>query len=510
VTTVAASTQKREFASTVTLRADSGATLGLGGASITGGVTTFLPLALADDAPYADPRCLTPAAPGTFTGKIVVCERGTNARIAKSWNVAQGGAAGMILYDTDPAENRATDNHTIPSVHLDAAAGDALLTFASLNTGVTARFTPGKPRSTPGDVMAGFSSRGGTDQTLGISKPDITAPGVAILAGHTPEPELPADPPGELFQAIQGTSMSSPHVAGAAALLKDLHPDWTPGQIKSALMTTALTTGLVREDGVSPFTPFDAGSGRVDLRKAGDPGVTFDVPVNDFIVHAADLWNTNYPSIFVPDLAGSTTVQRTARSVLPTTTVWELTVTGPPDLPVSVPAQISVPAGDQTPFTIGIDGTAVPAGQARHATLELRQGARRLHLPITVTGARPRPDLVVTAVSGASTATAGGTIANISVTVRNNGPATAGRFTTHWFFSTDTQFTPDDVQFADCVLLSLGASGEFTCNFTNVAVPSTLAPGIYRLVAIVDIFGQVAESTETNNENFSAGTVTVD
>ena len=121
--------------------------------------------------------------------------------------------------------------------------------------------------------MASFSSRGGPGQTLGVSKPDITAPGVQILAGASPQHLAPPagvalGPQGELFQAIAGTSMSSPHIAGSGALIKALHPDWTPGQIKSALMTTAWTQ-VVKEDGVTPATPFDDGSGRVDLNKAG-------------------------------------------------------------------------------------------------------------------------------------------------------------------------------------------------------------------------------------------------
>ena len=93
--------------------------------------------------------------------------------------------------------------------------------------------------------MAAFSSRGPGGQFL---KPDITAPGVQILAGNTPTPdEIPSGPPGEYFQAIAGTSMSSPHIAGSAILVAALHKDWGPGAIKSALMTTA-RTGLVKED----------------------------------------------------------------------------------------------------------------------------------------------------------------------------------------------------------------------------------------------------------------------
>ena len=100
--------------------------------------------------------------------------------------------------------------------------------------------------------MADFSSRGGPGQGLGVSKPDITAPGVNILAAQTPAlAAVGTGPLGELFQVIRGTSMSSPHIAGAAALLKQLYPSFTPGQIKSALMTTATVEDLVDSDGVS-------------------------------------------------------------------------------------------------------------------------------------------------------------------------------------------------------------------------------------------------------------------
>ncbi len=93
-----------------------------------------------------------------------------------------------------------------------------------------------------------------------------------ILAGAAPTPLGPdpingGSPPGELYQAIAGTSMSSPHVAGAAILDRAVHPDWTPGQIRSALMTTAVTD-VVKEDTVTPADPFDIGAGRIDVGKS--------------------------------------------------------------------------------------------------------------------------------------------------------------------------------------------------------------------------------------------------
>ena len=157
--------------------------------------------------------------------------------------------------------------------------------------------------------MASFSSRGGPLQPLGVSKPDIAAPGVQILAGHSPQHvDVAGGPNGELFQAIAGTSMASPHIAGSAALIKDLHPTWTPGQIKSALMTTAKTAGLVKEDGTTPFNAFDAGSGRVDLNVAGSPGLTFDATGAQYLSFQSELYKANYPSIYHPNMPGIVTV----------------------------------------------------------------------------------------------------------------------------------------------------------------------------------------------------------
>src|SRR6185312_9686257 len=94
-----------------------------------------------------------------------------------------------------------------------------------------------------------------------LIKPDITAPGVDIVAGVSP-----AGHHGNLFDGESGTSMSSPHIAGIAALLRARHPDWSPAAIKSALMTTAGTvdnTGGAIQRGTRDATPFDDGSGHV-------------------------------------------------------------------------------------------------------------------------------------------------------------------------------------------------------------------------------------------------------
>ena len=117
------------------------------------------------------------------------------------------------------------------------------------------------------------------------SSPTSPRPGVQILAGMTPQPTgrpLAGGPPGKLFQAIAGTSMSSPHSAGVSALVKAAHPDWTPAMIKSALMTSAVQD-VLKEDGVTPADPFDAGAGSIRANRAVNPTLVFDETYADFV-----------------------------------------------------------------------------------------------------------------------------------------------------------------------------------------------------------------------------------
>ena len=119
----------------------------------------------------------------------------------------------MILYNPSLADVE-TDNHWLPTVHL--ADGTEFVAFMTAHPGATAQFTAGEKAEGQGDVMAAFSSRGPAGQFI---KPDVTAPGVQILAGQTPRLRSRGHrvaQPVEYFQAIAGTSMSSPHVAGAA------------------------------------------------------------------------------------------------------------------------------------------------------------------------------------------------------------------------------------------------------------------------------------------------------
>ena len=384
VLTIAASTQTRTFRSTITLNGG-GATLQVSGATITAGIANPAQVVRASDPPYADPLCVKPVPPGTFTGKIVACERGPN-RALKSFNVSQGGAVGMILYNAFPFDVF-TDNHWIPTVHIDKPETDQLLAFLTAHPGATASWPQGTKTTWQGDRVTFFSSRGpGSDWV----KPDITAPGLQILAGNTPTPN-PAEPvlgpPGNLFQVIAGTSMSSPHAAGSAALVKALHPSWTPGQIKSALETTAKTAGVTKQDGHTPADPFDVGGGRVDLTKAGDPGLTFDETAADYATGAAtplDRIDLNTPSVNAPTMPGVISTTRTAKNVSNRILAYKADTQSPAGTSISVsPGAFVLAPGQQATLQVTISAPSAAQGQY-FGRIDLDQvgGSRDLHLPV--------------------------------------------------------------------------------------------------------------------------------
>jgi uncharacterized repeat protein (TIGR01451 family) len=471
--TVGASTTDRHFLSTVTLVADNGDTLTLEGASVTDGISTPTSVVSASD--YGDALCNSPFAPGTFSGQIVICQRAIIARVAKSYNVAAGGAGGMLLYNPT-LQGLATDNHFIPSVHLENDAGAALLSFMADHTGVTATFTPGVATTVQGDKMAAFSSRGGPGQNLGVSKPDITAPGVQILAGHSPLPHsVVGGLPGQLFQSIQGTSMSSPHIAGSAAVLKDLHPDWTPGQIKSAIMMTA-NANHVKEDGATPADPFDMGSGRVDLAVAGDPGLTISDSTANFMALKDELWNANYPSLYVPVMPGQITVQRTVQSELGRTSAWRTSVDSPADVTVTVPPRILVTRYGKATFDITVDARHVPQGEVRHATLYLSHDGYALRFPITIV--RGQANVTVDKDCAPSSIAPGGTT-DCTITIENTG-----------FSAADVNLTdrlPNELKLVDGSVVGATQDGNRYLSFAGTL--GGAAPNVIDVVADPAPFG---------------------
>ncbi len=383
-TSVAASTQTREFISTLSLTASNGDKFTADGASITAGAGPA-PVVMAANVPgYSDPLCGTlPASSTVFSGKIIACRRGGQARVWKSFVAHSGGAAGMVLYNPALADN-GTDNHWLPTVHL--ADGTQFVAFMNAHSNVTGSFTTAKRSNGQGDVIAAFSSRGPGGLFL---KPDVTAPGVQILAGASPTTPSPdpvggGSPPGELFQSIAGTSMSSPHVAGAAILVKAVHPTWTPGQIRSALMTTAVTT-LVKEDKATPADPFDMGAGRIDVGASIAAPLTFDETPANFISLGNDPDNgvdLNIPSINAPVMPGRLTTTRRATNSSGQHQRVISSATAPPGSTIRVtPRSVLIAPGQTREFTITIESTA-PVDTQQFGAVNFSTPSSAQHLPV--------------------------------------------------------------------------------------------------------------------------------
>jgi len=362
-TTVGASTGPRFFTSTLHLTGDGGATLDIPGVTLTNGISSATPVVLAESIPGEDALCQSQLSAFVAQGKIVACRRGVNARVDKGYNVLQGGAVGMILYNA-ANQDVETDNHWLPAIHLNGPNG--LVAFVTGHTNVMATFAQGTPTATTPDVMATFSSRGPTSDWI---KPDVTAPGIQVLAGMTPQPTgITNGPPGNLYQAIAGTSMSSPHAAGVSALVKAVHPDWTPAEIKSALMTSSVQT-VVKEDGATPATPFDMGAGSVRVNRAVNPTLVFNETKADFVAAAADTIHRidlNLPSVDASTFLGSITTTRTAINVSGQNQVLKVSTVAPAGATITVGSNngnLSVKAGGSITFPITISGPTLAAGQ---------------------------------------------------------------------------------------------------------------------------------------------------
>ncbi|KAA8537257.1 hypothetical protein F0562_027056 [Nyssa sinensis] len=216
--------------------------------------------------------------PEKVKGKILACLRGENARVDKGQQAALAGAVGMILCNDESSGNEIiADPHVLPASHINYTDGVAVFAYINSTDDPLGLITPPKTQlyTKPAPFMASFSSKGPNIVTPEILKPDITAPGVNIIAAYS-EGTSPTNEDFDKrripFNTESGTSMSCPHVAGIVGLLKTLHPDWSPAAIRSAIMTTART----RDNTVNPMlngsfvkaTPFSYGAGHVRPNRA--------------------------------------------------------------------------------------------------------------------------------------------------------------------------------------------------------------------------------------------------
>jgi uncharacterized protein YfaP (DUF2135 family) len=356
--------------------------------------------------------------PTKVAGKIVLCKRGVIARVDKSKAVLEAGGVGMIMYN-DPDSSLNADFHYVPTVHVDKASGLAIKAYIA---GGPATATATINQSTivydaTAPFTASFSSRGPLAGANGdLLKPDVIAPGQDILAAVSPSIA------GRSFDLLSGTSMSSPHVAGLAALLMDLHPDWSPMAVKSALMTTGrdvLDGGAPPAAENVPTLIFRQGAGHVTPNSAADPGLVYDSGWNDWLAflcgttsavgpstcaalvglgYSTDPSNMNVASIAIGDMAGLQTVTRKVRNVGSTTATYTSSVTGMTGITTVVtPSSLTLNPGQTGTFTVSFTRTTATLSSYTGGQLRWSDGTHTVRSPIVV---RPVPISAPAEVSG--------------------------------------------------------------------------------------------------------------
>lgn len=262
--------------------------------------------------------------------------------------------------------------------------------------------------SRQGDVLAGFSSRGPV--RFNTLKPDVSAPGDSILAAVSPIASTGYTQAGQqattanLYSVYSGTSMATPHVAGAAALVRQVRPDWTPVEVKSALMSTAHRP-VVHPDN-APANPNQRGSGRIRPDLAARAGLVLDESVANFQAAnpgtGGDASQLNLASYYHFDCAGVCSFPRTVKST-GTAATWNLSVSGLPagSFSLSHPGFALGASGSQS-FTLSVDSTLLPANQWQYGELTLTPSTPTLptqHFTIALRAATPRLTIDTSAIT---------------------------------------------------------------------------------------------------------------
>ncbi|OIV95735.1 hypothetical protein TanjilG_05283 [Lupinus angustifolius] len=308
--------------------------------------------------------------PNKVQGKIVLCMRGQGQRLKKGLEVQRAGGVGFILGNNEKYGNDVPyDPHFIPATGVSYENALKIIQYIQSSPNPMAHFLPGKTvlKAKPAPSMASFSSRGPNIIDPYILKPDITAPGVYILAAWTEE-----DGPTRMtfhdkrvvkFNIFSGTSMSCPHVSAAAVLLKAIHPTWSSAAIRSALITTAVTTdntgNPMTDETKNPANPFAMGSGHFNPKKAADPGLVYDASYMDYFIYTCHLgiaqnltitdkcpnslhepFDLNYPSIQVHKLNVTRTIRRSVTNVGKRRIVYKFIANSPKEYKITATPNI--------------------------------------------------------------------------------------------------------------------------------------------------------------------------
>lgn len=288
-------------------------------------------------------RGCSPLSGTPHTGQIVVIDRGTCTFTTKVRNAQNAGAVGVLIANSvagDPiamAHDGTSPFPTIPAVMLALSDRSGIRMRAAAGATATGNgITVVEVVTANGNILAGFSSRGPSN--LLDLKPDVAAPGVNVYSSVS-------SLAGGGFAMFQGTSMSTPHVSGAAALLRQLHPSWTPAQIKSALVNSASRPANL---GGPSANPTRSGGGLINLATAGAVTATLDPASLSF-------------RKIEPESGRSKSVEVTVTNTTSVSQTYSLSVgfTGVPQTPPNPPATDATITVNPSTLTLGIGASAV-------------------------------------------------------------------------------------------------------------------------------------------------------
>ncbi|KAM5548650.1 subtilisin-like protease SBT3.9 [Rosa sericea] len=430
--TVAASTVDRAFPTAISL-GNNQTVVGQG--LYTGmDVNKFYPLVYGQDIASVDAdedsagSCESGTLNGTLAnGKFVLCfqSRSQRSSTAAQSTVMSAGGAGLIFAQF-PSKDVSLSSGSLPCVQIDFAIGTYILTYIGATRNPIVKFNPTKTllgqQISP--EVAFFSARGPNSVSPSVLKPDIAAPGVNILSSWSPAYSLlqssisvtQHQPSPVIFKIESGTSMACPHISGIVALLKVIHPTWSPAAIKSALITTASLEDQygqsIEAEGApqKKADPFDYGGGHVNPNKAIAPGLIYDIETSDYIRFLCSMGynnsaisaiagasitchkltnvqvNLNLPSITIHELKQRMTVSRTVTNVGPINSIYIARVQTPAGVSVRVKPSILLfnSTVKKLEFKVVFRPLLKVAGRFSFGNLYWEDGFHVVRIPLTV------------------------------------------------------------------------------------------------------------------------------